>query len=152
MEQEGPAGYRGKFWIGTRLYWSSALLLIVGIVATFHYPKVNLSNFYGTAAQVIVTLYVAMAIEALAGGGQSRRDLKPEHWVFLVASSAGMLAALRGLSTTESHRWLTGLTVVGITATVLMVAENIVHWRAGRAAPLWTPLFILVAVLLVLLP
>jgi len=75
------------------------------------------------------------------------------HWIFMIASSAGLLAALRGLSIGKTMApWLTGLTVVGVTATLLLIAEHIVAWRGGKAAPLWSPIFIAVTVTLILLP
>ena len=126
------------------------------MVSAITYPRTNLQGFYATAAQVIVTLYVAMAVTGLIGGAQPRvsvRPVTPGHWIFLIASSAGLLAALRGLSIgTTKAPWLTGLTVVGITATLLLIAEHIVAWRGGKATLLWSPLFIAVTVTLIILP
>jgi len=155
-DYDKPLGYRGRFWVKTRPIWSIGILIGVGVISAITYPRSSLQSYYATAAQVIVTLYVAMAVTGLIGGAQPRitvRKMTPEHWVFLIASSAGLLAALRGLSIGKTMApWLTGLTVVGITATLLLIADHVVAWRGGRAAPLWSPLFIAVTVALILLP
>jgi hypothetical protein len=156
-DYDTPLGYSGWFWVKTRPVWGLAILIGVGVISAMTYPSKGLQSYYATAAQVIVTLYVAMAVTGLIGGAQPRvsvRKMTPEHWVFLIASSAGLLSALRGLSITGGYnpRWVTGLTVVGITATVLLIADHIVAWRGGKAAPLWTPVFIAVTVTLILVP
>jgi len=151
-----PQGYKGGFWLCTRPIWSIGILVGVGVISAITYPRVDIQSYYSTAAAVIVTLYVAMAVTGLIGGAQPRVSVRPmtfEHWIFLIASSAGLLAALRGLSIGKDHAgWLTGLTVVGVTATLLLIADHIVAWRGGRAAILWSPLFIAVTVTLILLP
>ena len=151
-----PQGYGGGFWLSTRPIWSIGILIGVGVISAITYPRSGLQGYYTTAASVIVTLYVAMAVTGLIGGAQPRVSVRPvrfEHWIFLIASSAGLLAALRGLSIGKTMApWLTGLTVVGITATLLLIADHIVAWRGGRAAILWSPLFIAVTVTLILLP
>ena len=145
--------YWATFMLKTRPIWSVLILIVVGVVSAIIYPTSNLGNYYATAAQVIVTLYVAMAVGGLIGVGQTARKLTREHWVFLIVSSAGLLASLRGLSLNgKNTQWLTGLTVAGITATVLLVAENLVNWAAGKAVVLWAPLFIAITVVLVLAP
>ena len=86
--------------------------------------------------------------------------MKVEHWIFVIASSAGLLASLRGLSVGSVHevwkiRLLTSLTVVGITAAVLLVAERLVTWRGGAGKPtavIYTVLFIAVAIVLAIFP
>jgi hypothetical protein len=145
-------GYKeGGFWIGTRKFWSIAILIAVGVVSALQYPHSQLGAFYSTAAAIIATLYVAIALGAFAGQQGKRPPLTFEHWVFLIAASAGLLASLRGLSIGTSTRpWLTGLTVVGVTASILLVAESLVAWRAGKSAPWWTTLFVAIAVLLVI--
>jgi hypothetical protein len=152
MSNEPPPGYRGGFWLRTRPIWASAVLVTVGIISSVRYPDSNLGGFYSTSAQIIVTLWVAIAVGTFVGSG-GRPDMKPDHWVFLIVSSAGLLASLRGVSAgSRSYPWLTGMTVVGVTAAVLLVAENIVAWRAGRLAPLWTTLFVAVTIVFVLVP
>lgn len=152
-----PMGYKEDgFWFSTRPIWSIVILIGVGVTSAITYPRSGIQSYYETAAQIIVTLYVAMAVTGLIGGAQPRvsvRKMTLEHWIFLIASSAGVLAALRGVSLGEHHaRWLTGLTVVGVTATLLLIADHIVAWRGGRAAILWSPLFIAVTVTLILVP
>jgi hypothetical protein len=155
-DYDRPLEYSGWFWVKTRPIWSIAILIGVGVISAITYPRTSLQNYYATAAQVIVTLYVAMAVTGLIGGAQPRvsvRKMTPEHWIFLIASSAGLLAALRGLSIVGNNaQWLTGLTVVGVTASLLLIADHIVAWRGGKAAPLWTPLFIAVTVAIILVP
>ena len=155
-DYDKPLEYSGWFWVKTRPIWSTGILIGVGVISAITYPRSNLQGYYATAAQVIVTLYVAMAVTGLIGGAQPRvsvRKMTFGHWIYMVASSTGLLAALRGLSIGKTTApWLTGLTVVGVTATLLLIAEHIVAWRGGKAAPLWSPIFIAVTVTLIFLP
>jgi len=148
-----------SFSLKTRPYWSIVVLIIVGILSFLHYPHPGLSSFYSTAASLIATLYVAIALGVFATRDAPGSEMTFEHWVFMVASSAGLLASLRALSVGRVHDvWqtelLTALTVMGVTATVSLVAERLIAWRIARtkAAFWWTALFLGVAVTLVIFP
>lgn len=146
-------------WLKTRPIWSIATLIIVGVYSFLHYPHSGLINFYVTAASVIATLYVAIAFGVFAAKDSAGGEMTFEHWVFMVASSAGLLASLRGLSAGPVHDvWqtnlLTGLTVVGLTAAVLLVGERLIAWRLLGTKPAvpWTLLFVAAAVALAIFP
>ena len=136
----------------SRIIWAPAVLLAVGVIS-FARDEEGDANFYSTAAQVIVTLYVAVAVDSLSGGTTDQRP-KPtiEHWIYLVASSAGLLAALRGVL--DPSVLVFSLTVTGVSATVLLLAESLVlrHTAGSRWAVLWTVLFIAALGLLVAWP
>ncbi len=146
--------------IGWRPVWSIGILIAVGVLSYLRYPSAESSAFYSTAASVIATLYVAIALSVFAAKDSSGSDMTFEHWVFIVASSAGLLASLRGLSVGRFHavwqsRFFTALTVVGLTATVLLVAERLITQRAVARTPaavIWTLLFIAAAVILASFP
>lgn len=142
-----------------RPVWWPVLLGFVGVLAFLYYPHSDSGTFYATAAAVIATLYVAIAVSIFDTKDSSRSEMTFEHWVFMLAGSVGLLAALRGLSVGTVHdawhtRLLTGLTVVGIIATVWLVAERLVASRISRtpAAAVWTVLFIATAIILVVFP
>jgi hypothetical protein len=101
----------------------------------------------------VVTLYVAIAIEAIASGtAQKKIELNVEHWIFLAVSCAGLLATLRALSSTQVHPWQTGLSVAGLAATILLIAENLVRRRAKKKwAMLWSTVFIFVVLVILIL-
>ena len=89
MADDETVGYKGGRWLKTRRIWSPAILAGVGVSSAFRYPRADLTNFYTTTAQVVVTLYVAIAIEAIASGtARTRMDLKVELFgaVLAVAS------------------------------------------------------------------
>jgi len=104
-------------------------------------------------------LYVAIAFGVFTGK-EPARGFTFEHGVYMIAGSAGLLASLRGLSVGQVHdAWqkelLTGLTVVGVTAAVLLVGDRLVSWQIGgrgAVAISWTMLFIAVAVALAIFP
>jgi hypothetical protein len=134
-------------------------LVGVGVLCFLFYPHSESQTYYSTAASVIATLYVAIALGVFVGKDASGNDMTTEHWVFMVASSAGLVASLRGLSDGKFHpawqtRLLTALTVVGVTATILLVGDRLIDWRVSgrRIAVLWTLLFIAVAVVLAIFP
>ena len=142
-----------------RPLWSIPVLVVVGLFSFFCYSESDLSNFYLTAATVIATLFVAIAIGVFVTKESPGNDMTFEHWVFMIVSTAGLLAALRGLSVGKVHHaWqkelLTGLTVAGVTAAVLLVAERLVAAQVARtrAAFWWTVLFLVVAVALATFP
>jgi hypothetical protein len=150
--------------IRTRPIWSILVLAIVGVFSFFRYSH-SQTDFFLTAATVIATLFVAIALGIFAAnesrGNESHRDnMSFEHWVFMIVSSAGLLAALRGLSVVGQvhHTWqkelLTGLTVAGVTAAVLLVAERLVARQVPRTAAAfwWTMLFLAVTVGLAIFP
>jgi hypothetical protein len=148
-----------SFSLRTRPYWSIAFLIFVGIYSFLRYPHSGLPGFYSTAASVIATLYVAVALSVFASKDSPGNEMTFEHWLFMVASTAGLLASLRALSIGRvQESWqtglLTGLTVIGLTATVSLVAERLVAWRIARtkAAFWWPALFLGVAVTLVIFP
>lgn len=170
MNFKGLRGLRGKktgkkadssksFSLKMRPYWSITVLVIVGTVGFFRYPHSGLSSFYSTAASVIATLYVAVAFGVFTGK-EPARSFTFEHGVYMVAGSAGLLASLRGLSVGQVHAvWqielLTGLTVVGVTAAVLLVGDRLVAWQIGGRGAIaisWTMAFIAIAVTLAIFP
>ena len=168
-ETTGSPAIRGTPWarrkagasisISWRPVWFVAILIVVGVVTFQRYPHAENGIFYSTAAAVIATLYVTIALTLFTSQGSSGGEMTSEHWVFMLASSIGLLAALRALSVIKVHeawqmRLLTALTVVGIIATVLLVAERLVSSRIPRtgAAVLWTVLFIASAITLVIFP
>jgi periplasmic divalent cation tolerance protein len=134
--------------LATRVGWASVLLVVVGIYARSHFHGSHLYDYYSTAAQVIVTLYVAVAIEAATGSPPRR--LTVEHGIYFVVSSTGLLACIRALAV-QGGSWLVGLTASGVVASALILAEAIIHRHAGRWAGLWSLLFLApVALLLVI--
>lgn len=149
-----------------RPVWSIAILIAVGALSFLRYPLSERGTFYSTAASVIATLWVAVALffatkESTSGTKEpASGEMTFEHWVFMVASSAGLLASLRALSVGTVHdawqtRLLTGLTVAGVTAAILLVAERLITWRGGAGNPLvvlWTVLFTATAVVLAIFP
>ena len=143
-----------------RPVWSIPILIAVGVFSSLRYPLSEPGTFYSTAASVIATLYVAIALGVFAVKESSDNRMKFDHWVFIVASSAGLLASLRGISVGHVHdtwqtRLLTGLAVVGVTAAIVLVAERLVTWRGGAGnwqAIVWTALFVIVAVALAIFP
>jgi hypothetical protein len=144
-----------------RPLWSIVILALVGWASFRYYrPHSMLDTFYSTAAVVIASLYVAIVLTVFATKESAENKMTFEHWVFTFASSVGLLASLRGLSVGDIHdawklRLLTGLTVAGVTAAVLMVAERLITLRGGAGRPrafIWTVLFILAAIILVFFP
>ncbi|WP_155547914.1 hypothetical protein [Amycolatopsis camponoti] len=153
MENDEPMGFRGGFWMKTRTVWGPAILVGVGIISAIRYPRVELAVFYSTSAQVIVTLYVAIAIEAMASSvTQKAAELTGKHWIYLVVSCGGLLAALRAISRQEVYPWLTGLTVAGLAATILLIVEKLINMRARqRWAWLWAVIFIVLVVVVLVI-
>jgi hypothetical protein len=143
----------------TRLYWSTAILIVVGWFSFLRYPHSENPNFYSTAAAVIATLFVAIALSVFASPDPPDTKMTVTHWVFMAASTAGILASLRGLSVNRVHHvWekelLTALTVVGVTAAIFLVAERLIAWRVARtyAAIFWTVAFVAIAIALAIFP
>lgn len=151
---EVQTGNKGGFWVTTRIVWAPLIVVGVGLISGFTYPRTGLGNFYATTAQVVVTLYIAMVVGAIASRGvRNAPALTVEHWILLVVSCAGLLASIRAVSTTQVHPWLTGLSVAGLVAILLVVAENLISWRAvTQWAWLWSSVFIAVVIVLVLVP
>src|SRR5215469_7875973 len=111
------------FWLKTRPVWLPGLLIIVGGLSYLYYPRPENGTFYSTAASIIATLYVAIALSVFAT--KDSPDITSEHWVCMVVSSAGLVASFRGTSIGSVQdvwraRLLTGLTVAGVMAAVLL--------------------------------
>lgn len=147
----------------TRIVWAPLILLVVGWYAADGFRSdSDQSGFYSTSAQVIVTLYVAVVIDLVgaaphgnhqtqeSGNPLAGRMLTHEHWLFLLISSGGLLASLRAL--VDPSALLFGLTSAGVAATILLVAESLIHhhgtgnWRA----PFWSVPFVGILALIVL--
>jgi hypothetical protein len=151
----------GFSWsISTRPVWSIVVLIIVGVFSFLRYPHSGLHDFYITAASVIAALYVAIALSVFNLKDSGSNDVAFEHGVYMLASSAGLLASVRGLSVGLVHdvwetRLLTGLAVAGMTAAVLLVADRLIAWQVagkGRRTISWTVLYIVVAIFLTTFP
>lgn len=140
-----------KILLEKRKYWSTAILVIVGIGTAVlrNQDKEGLDGYYSTAAQVIVTLYVAWAIEIAISGpaGTGSKRLTVEHGIYAVISSAGLVSCIRALGISQEW-WLAGLAGAGVVAAVLLLAEAIIDRHAGDDAALWSIFFIIPAILL----
>lgn len=134
-----------------RVAWAPALVILIAWMTVHRYetPPRDV-NFYATCAQVIVTLYIAIAIEA--SNSAADRKLTVEHWIFLLISSVGLLGSLRAMIVPSLLTF--GLTVAGVSAAVLLVAEGLVTRHAADTwwAPFWSVLFMASLGVLVLLP
>lgn len=144
---EVETGYSGGVLVTTRIVWAPLIVVGVGIISGFTYPRVNMGDFYATTATVIVALYIAMA--AL----RDTRQLEVEHWILFIVSCAGLLASIRAVGTMQVRPWLTGISVAGTVAILLIVADNLIYSRAVKQwAWLWSSVSIVVVIVVALVP
>lgn len=144
-------------FIATRRYWAPPILVTVAVLAWTNYPppsppEDSFVAYYGTTAQVVVTLYVAIVIEMVGEGG---RQATFEHWLFMLVSCAGLLASLRAMVAGSDSR-LFAVAAAGVAAAVLLLAEALVvrmyDPRRRWQGPLWSVLFVVVLVVFLLWP
>ena len=107
--------------------WSGYLLEIFSVIVVFVvYWGVNGSEtFYATSAQVIATMYVAVAIEYFTGDGVELDASGRGEFIFLLAVSwVGLLASIRAL-TIDAVPWIPSMVSAGLVASVFLVSTGL---------------------------
>jgi hypothetical protein len=100
-------------------YFLESFAVVVVAVAYWNAPDPD--SYYATAAQVIATMYVAVAIEFFAGDGVQLDAAGRVEFVFLLAVSwLGLLDSFGALSRHPSA-WTPSLAAAGLVASVFMV-------------------------------
>ena len=95
--------------------------MAVVIVFVVHWGERGGDSFYATTAQVIATMYVAVAIEFFAGEGVRLDRAGQTEFVFLLGTSwLGMLASVEALRQSPSA-WTPSLATAGLVASVFLV-------------------------------
>ena len=103
--------------------WSGYFLETFAVVVVFvdYWDVAGTDSYYATVAQVIATMYVAVAIEFFAGDGVELDAAGRAEFVFLLGVSwLGLLDAVGALSRNPSA-WTPSLAAAGLVASVFMV-------------------------------
>ncbi|WP_460712730.1 hypothetical protein [Nocardioides dilutus] len=103
--------------------WSGYFLETFAVVVVFvaYWDAPDRGSYYETTAQVIATMYVAVAIEFFAGEGVQLDAAGRAEFVFLLAVSwLGLLDSYGALSQAPSA-WTPSLAAAGLVASVFMV-------------------------------
>lgn len=95
--------------------------IAVLVVFTDYWDASGSDSFYGTAAQVIATMYVAVSIEFFAGQGVVLDAAGRVEFVFLLGASwLGLIAATDSL-VRDSPTWAPSVAAAGMVASVFLV-------------------------------
>lgn len=111
-------------------------------------------DFYTTVAQVIVAMYLAVALESFVSGGTSLgRSDRAEFAVLLSISWIGLIACLRGI-VIPGESWTGGLGGAGLIAAALLVTTNLANRVsiANKKLVHWVILIACLAPLPILVP
>ena len=93
----------------------------MAIVFRSYWGASDADSYYGTTAQVIATMYVAVAIEFFTGGGvEFDARGRIEFLLLLAVSWLGLLASLQAVSG-NSEDWTSAIAAAGVVASVFLV-------------------------------
>lgn len=127
-----------KRWVERQTgYFLEAMALT--LIFKAHWGAPGSEAFYGTAAQVIATMYVAVALEFFVGEGVVLDAAGRVEFVLLLGVSwLGLLASFEALSR-EPHSWSPSMAAAGLLASVFMVTTGLGHRVNIRNANLVRP-------------
>lgn len=107
--------------------WSGYFLETFSVIVVFvaYWDAPHTEAYYGTAAQVIATMYVAVAVEYFAGEGVQLDAAGRLEFVFLLGVSwLGLLSSFGALSRSPGV-WGPSLAAAGLVAAVFMVTTGL---------------------------